>query len=64
MAIEKTDAEAFCNDTKQEGFIRKIFFKINEERTRVDVDVCVRKRNFSTKTKGARVHLPLFCCRN
>ena len=38
MAIEKTDAEAFCNDTQQEEFIRKILQR-NEERTRVSMSV-------------------------
>ena len=53
MAIEKTDAEAFCNDTQQEGFIRKIFFKRNEERTRVFIEMSVYgKEIFLPKRKG------------
>ena len=49
MAIEKTDAEAFCNDTQQEGFIRKFSKEMKNEHVCVDL---YGKEIFLPKRKG------------
>ena len=53
MAIEKTDAEAFCNDTQQEGFIRKILQRNNQTKNEhVCRCLCTEKKFFYQNERG------------